>query len=249
MQLAFVSLVPRRLISRPLPCCTRPRVPSMGPSIAPASPVRGALIVFEGLDRSGKSTQSALLRSRLSAQGVSVSDCVWRYPDRSSPVGGLLGGVLTSSAAAPPPQALHLLFTANRWERDAALRALLDAGVTVIVDRYAYSGIAYSVGAEGLDMDWCRRREEGLVAADLVLYLRVDPEVAARRGGFGEERYEKVGLQKKVGAVFEELAKSEKGWEVLDAAATQEDVEVEVWTRAQRVLEKVRGTEVRLLSY
>lgn len=225
----------------------------MSPSAAAPQPPapsaarpRGAFIVFEGLDRSGKSTQSSRLVSRLASRGVAVSEGVWRYPDRTTAVGGLLNGVI-GGGAAPPPRALHLLFTANRWERDAALREALDAGVTVVADRYAYSGVAYSAGAEGVELDWCRGREEGLVAADLVVYLRVDPETAAGRGGFGEERYEKVAVQKKVGAVFDRLVEEEKGWEVVDAAGSVEEVEEEVLERVEAVIERVKTSKVRLL--
>lgn len=83
--------------------------------------------------------------------------------------------------------------------RDALVSALL-SGTTLVVDRYAYSGVAYSAakGVPGMDVEWCRNPDIGLPAPDLVVYLRVTNAVAAARAGFGEERYEKAEFQEKV---------------------------------------------------
>lgn len=212
---------------------------------------RGAFIVFEGLDRSGKTTQSARLLSRLRASGVPCVDAVWRFPDRSTLVGGLLNSVITQSADLAP-RSLHLLFTSNRWERAVELRSLLESGVTVVADRYSYSGVAYSVAAEGLPVGWCKGVEAGLVAADAVVYLRVDPEDAEKRGGYGEERYEKVEIQKRIRKVFEDsLVEEEKkpgegGWTVVEGGGGRsiEDVEQDVWKAVSSVCEAVKDTPV-----
>lgn len=83
--------------------------------------------------------------------------------------------------------------------RDALVAALL-SGTTLVVDRYAYSGVAYSAakGVPGMDIEWCRNPDIGLPAPDMVVYLRVNNAVAAARAGFGEERYEKAEFQEKV---------------------------------------------------
>ena len=77
--------------------------------------------------------------------------------------------------------------------------------MTVIADRYAFSGIAFSaskVEASGeapkLPFEWCRVPDIGLPAPDLVLFLDIAPEQARLRGGFGEERYEKEEMQARV---------------------------------------------------
>jgi len=61
-----------------------------------------------------------------------------------------------------------------------------------VVDRYSYSGAAYSA-SKGLDVDWCIAPERGLPAPDLVVFLSLSPGEAAARGGFGEERYRNKG--------------------------------------------------------
>ncbi|CAK9217396.1 unnamed protein product [Sphagnum jensenii] len=71
----------------------------------------------------------------------------------------------------------------------ALMQAKLRVGATLVVDRYSYSGVAFSA-AKGLDLNWCKAREAGLLAPDLVLYLDIPAEVAAERGGYGGERYE-----------------------------------------------------------
>lgn len=81
-----------------------------------------------------------------------------------------------------------------------ALIAALRSGKTLVVDRYAYSGVAYSAAkaVPGMDVAWCKSPDTGLPAPDLTVYLRVSDAVAAARAGFGEERYEKAEFQEKV---------------------------------------------------
>ncbi|KAL4195184.1 hypothetical protein AMTRI_Chr05g63310 [Amborella trichopoda] len=67
----------------------------------------------------------------------------------------------------------------------------LRAGTTLIVDRYSYSGVAFSA-AKGLDLEWSKAPEMGLLAPDLVVYLDIPPEKAAERGGYGGQRYEQL---------------------------------------------------------
>lgn len=83
--------------------------------------------------------------------------------------------------------------------RTAILDALA-AGTTLVIDRYSYSGIAYTSakGVPHLDMSWCRASEAGLPAPDLIIYMSLSPEVSAKRGGYGEERYEKAAFQQQV---------------------------------------------------
>ena len=71
----------------------------------------------------------------------------------------------------------------------------------MVCDRYAYSGVAYSV-AKGMDLEWCRGPDVGLLRPDLVVFLDAAPEKVAARAEYGEERYEKVDFQKKVARPF-----------------------------------------------
>lgn len=75
---------------------------------------RGALIVLEGLDRSGKSSQSSRMISYLEGLGVSAE--LWRFPDRSTCVGQMISSYLANQSELDD-HTIHLLFSANRWEK------------------------------------------------------------------------------------------------------------------------------------
>lgn len=75
---------------------------------------RGALIVLEGLDRSGKSSQSSRLLSYLEGLGHSAE--LWRFPDRNTSVGQMISSYLSNKSQLDD-QTIHLLFSANRWEK------------------------------------------------------------------------------------------------------------------------------------
>lgn len=107
---------------------------------------RGALLVFEGLDRSGKSTQSRLLVESLKKHGKEAE--LIAFPDRTTPVGKILGEYLSNKADLND-KALHLLFTANRFENMNKMKKLLYSGVNVVVDRYSFSGIVFSSAKNG----------------------------------------------------------------------------------------------------
>lgn len=173
---------------------------------------RGALIVLEGCDRSGKTTQCKQLGKSsyppagkfhlLSVVfffipfGVQVASLLsaggkaqyMNFPNRSTPSGRLIDEFLRNKSEFDQ-EAIHLLFTVNRWECKRRMEELLLAGTSIVVDRYSYSGVAYSV-AKGLSLDWCKNTEANLLKPDLVLLLSLSDEAIQRRGGFGAERWE-----------------------------------------------------------
>ena len=127
---------------------------------------RGALIVFEGCDRSGKTTLCQRLVKLLSdslplAQDDKPSVKMMRFPDRETLVGQLIDSYLKGKSQLHD-KAIHLLFSTNRWEKADDLKAALDAGQNVIIDRYAFSGVAFSAAKDGLTLDWCRQPDRGL---------------------------------------------------------------------------------------
>lgn len=80
----------------------------------------------------------------------------------------------------------------------------LSSGMSLVVDRYAFSGVAYSA-AKGLSLSWCKAPDHGLPKPDLVIFLDVPVEGSSSRRGFGEEKYEKVDFQVKVREAFSKL--------------------------------------------
>lgn len=101
-----------------------------------------------------------------------------------------------------------------------------------MVDRYYYSGIVYSAAKQNpaLTLEWARKPDEGLPRPDICVYLTISPEEAAKRGGFGEERYEKKDMQERVRRLFSELQMHAEGAEIVevDGGASLDDVEAAV---------------------
>ncbi|ANB14306.1 bifunctional thymidylate/uridylate kinase [Sugiyamaella lignohabitans] len=172
---------------------------------------RAPLILIEGLDRAGKSSQCEILIkniAQLSNETGFQEPQLLKFPDRTTAIGQMINSYLTNSSESLSDQAIHLLFSANRWEVAPRLISLLESGVPVVLDRYVYSGIAFSAAKEtpGMTLDWCRNPDIGLPAPDLTIFLDVSEEVAQSRGGYGQERYEKLEFQRKVRQQFHTLA-------------------------------------------
>lgn len=199
-------------------------------TLGKANVKRGFLISIEGCDRSGKSTQCQLTREWLAGiflgcpenQGRAQHDLVQylKFPDRTTPVGQIINSYLGGSASLPD-EAIHLLFSANRWElRDKMLDALA-SGTSIILDRYVHSGVAYSA-AKGMNLEWCKAPDAGLPAPDLVLFIDLPVEVAQARSGYGGERYERLEFQAKVRENFWKL--KDDTWIIIDGNQSVENL-------------------------
>lgn len=109
---------------------------------------RGKLIVFEGCDRSGKSSQCqrqfAKLSERIKCKKLVFPGIfLFNTADRTTIIGQMINQYLQGSCELDD-HVIHLLFSANRWEVAKNIEKLLNEGITLIVDRYLYSGIAFS---------------------------------------------------------------------------------------------------------
>lgn len=170
-----------------------------------AIPSRGKLIVLEGLDRAGKSTQCRMFCDSLTpAERLQVA-LPYEYPNRSreSVTGRVISNILSGVERTPAtPEAFHLLFVANRWEHVGLIRDMLDMGRHVICVRYSLSGMAYAM-ARGADLEWCRGSERGLPVPDHTFYFNVSAEEQQARRGWGAEVLETTEMQARVRAAFE----------------------------------------------
>jgi len=133
---------------------------------------KGVLIVFEGIDGSGKTTQAEILLNKLLKVGLEV--VYFREPSL-----GRWGREIKEKAAhadsLTPEQELDL-FQKDRREnvRNNLIPALTEKKV-IILDRYYFSTMAYQ-GAKGIDPEYIRRRnEEFAVRPDIVFILDVEP--------------------------------------------------------------------------
>jgi len=135
----------------------------------------------------------------------------------------------------------------------------LREGTTIICDRYAFSGIAFThakslmtsatKAQQTLTYEWCRTPDTGLPAPDLTLFLDICPEAAKARGGYGDERYEKEELQRRVRGVFERIGadviKSGGKWISIDAGQDMDVVTKEIWREVEYY---ANGTEDEIRS-
>lgn len=169
-----------------------------------AAKARGAFLLFEGVDRCGKTTQAKMLVDALNAAGQKT--VFMRFPDRETTIGGMIDAYLSNKAELDD-RAIHLLFAANRWERRKLILDALAEGTHIVMDRYAFSGVAFSSAKPGLDLEWCKAPDAGLPMPDVIMFMDLSIEDAAKRGEFGKERYESTSFQTIVKQRFEVLRK------------------------------------------
>ncbi|KAI9370744.1 thymidylate kinase-domain-containing protein [Aspergillus egyptiacus] len=190
---------------------------------------RGVLIVVEGLDRAGKSSQCEFLRNFLQESGRSVKYI--RFPDRTTSIGKLIDEYLRGQSQLDD-HAIHLLFSANRWEVAQSIETDIAGGINVVVDRYSYSGAVYSAAKANpsLSLEWAWTPEIGLPQPDLCLFLSISPEEAAKRGGFGGERYENETMQGRVRKLFKTIFERQRvnNIQVIDAGKTFDEVSQDI---------------------
>jgi hypothetical protein len=124
-----------------------------------------------------------------------------------------------------------------------SIEAALAAGTTVIVDRYYYSGCVYSAAKQNptLSLAWTRHPEVGLPRPDLALFLDISAEDAAKRGGYGTEKYEKKELQDRVRELFGVMMKSQEKEDFvrIDAGPSVEEVQRRIREEVDKAIKKV----------
>ena len=147
------------------------------PAAAPRLPRLTMLVVLEGIDGAGTTTQTRRLAAALTADGRSVHRT--REPS-DGPIGLLLRRMLAGEHAPVGHETMALLFAADRADHlQREVEPALARGSLVISDRWYHSSLAY----QGSDADraWIRTLNERMRRPDLTLFLRCDAEVAARR--------------------------------------------------------------------
>lgn len=164
--------------------------------------------------------------------------------DRTTPIGKLIDSYLRGSANQDD-HSIHLLFSANRWEIANSIEQDISNGVTVIVDRYSYSGAVYSAAKANptLSLEWAWQPEIGLPQPDLCIFLNISAEKAAQRGGFGAERYENETMQTRVRELFRALFDRLEGVYIVDAGRTLEEVSQDIQTAASDCLGRLDAIE------
>ena len=203
--------------------------------------MRGLFVSFEGIDRSGKTTQAGMLCDALGAEALAV-----REPG-GTPVGERIRAVLKDPGVELGPETEALLFAAARAELVArVIRPALEDGRVVVCDRFVDSSLAYQGGARGLGIAEVERINlfgTGGLLPDLTILLEIEPAVAAERAG-APDRIEDEGsaLQLRVLEAYEELAAADpERFRRVDADRPAEDVHADVLTLVEQARLVVAG--------
>ena len=215
------------------------------PRVRPDS-LKGMLIVIEGPDGSGRSTQVEFLKSWLESKGHAIVDIGLK---RSNLVSKQLNQILEGNILNPVTLSLfYATDFADRLENE--IIPALRAGFVVVTDRYIYSLMARAI-VRGADPEWLRDVYGFALKPNAMLYLRVKIDDLVTRvlqsNGFdywesgmdlhmGEDMYESfVRYQKWVLAEFDKMVEN-YGFNVVDASGSIEDVFADLRDRVDEVV-------------
>jgi dTMP kinase len=203
------------------------------PPVAEGGPKKGFLVVLEGIDGTGKSTQARALLRRLRAAGVPAAR--FREPSRGR-WGREIRRLARTAGSVTPEEELELFVKDRRENVERNLKPALAAGKVVVLDRYYFSTVAYQ-GAKGLDPVRIRRLNERFAPRpDLVFILDLDPAGGlARIAGRGrrDELFEREDYLARVREIF----RSFKGRKFvpLDAGRGKRALGRSIWERVRRL--------------
>jgi dTMP kinase len=186
----------------------------------------GCLVVFEGLDQSGKQTQAEQLRDRLRAEGHKSR--LVSFPDYGTSIGEEIARALQGEREYGP-DVMQLLYIANRYERKGDLQRWLDGGLILVCDRYKGSSVAYG---EAMDLDplWLTEIQKFLPEPTITILLDIAPETAVQRKSVDRDRYERdLALQARVRESYLRQA-HERNWIILDGERPKDVIAAAIFT-------------------
>ncbi len=198
----------------------------------------GRLVVIEGIDGAGTTTQARRLVDELEARGIAAH--LTREPS-DGPVGRLLREILAGRHAPTDATTHALLFAADRADHiQREVDPALAAGKVVVSDRWVHSSLAYQGAAE--ERAWIAELNRRARAPDLTLFLEVAPEVAAERRARSnrpDELFDALALQRRVAAGYREVMAELSAREriaVLDGERSADEVAADCLTRVLALL-------------
>lgn len=188
---------------------------------------RGVLIVIDGIDGTGKTTQAKRLLEKLRKEGF---DTVYFREPSDSPWGLEIKSKAGRSGSLSPKEELDL-FQKDRMENvEKNLKPALESGRVVILDRYYYSTIAYQ-GARGIDPEMIKKMNESFaVKPDLVFILDIDPSEGLRRIEKSRERLEEHFEKEDYLVMVREIFRNIEGENIhhLDASRSADDINEDI---------------------
>jgi dTMP kinase len=192
----------------------------------------GKLIAIEGIDQSGKRTQTHLMARKLRARGHPFS--IYDFPDYRTLLGRQLRAYLSGKNQLDF-RAVHLLYAANKWERAAEITTRIRRGRMVLVNRYSPSNLAYGV-AHGLPLKWLYSLEKDLPKPDIVFVLDVSPRISFARKKRRRDVHEtNLAYLRKVRSAYLRLARK-FSWKIVDGKRDETSVHLDLWRQVSRFL-------------
>lgn len=193
---------------------------------------KGKIIVLEGIDKAGKTTQSRLLENTFKGKGRVCTTI--DFPDYSTPIGTEIRAFLEGEREYPDETKLMLL-SANRWERKKDIESMLEKGSIVILNRYYHSNLVYGVSKQ-LDLNWLQNLDKGLPREDLCIVLDVDHHISKSRSKSSRDMFESDDLLlEKVHKNYKKLARR-FNWKLINAEGTKMDVNKKILDLVQSVI-------------
>ena len=190
------------------------------------------LIVFEGLDQSGKQTQAEMLRDRLKQDGHKAR--LVSFPDYGTSIGEEIARALQGEREYDA-DVMQLLYIANRYERRSDLERWIAGGLILVCDRYLASSIAYGE-AQGLDPSWLAEIQKFLPRPSMTIMLDISPETAVQRKVVDRDRYERdLAMQERVRESYRRQAAAGE-WVVLDGERSKETLASDVYSAIEPML-------------
>jgi dTMP kinase len=191
---------------------------------------RGKIIVIEGIDKAGKTTQAKLLQKKLRSKCVKFD-----FPDYSTPVGKEIKQFLDGKRGYSD-EVKMILLSANRWEKKAEIERVIGNGTTIIMNRYYQSNLVYGI-SKGLKLDWLLSLDKGLPIADLVILIDIKTNTLVTRSKNGIiDTFEKdLELIRKVKKNYRLLA-NKFNWSIIDGEKSVDDVHDQVLKIVKKIL-------------
>lgn len=191
---------------------------------------KGKIIVIEGIDKAGKTTQAKLLQKKLRSKCVKFD-----FPDYSTPVGKEIKKFLDGKRNYSD-EVKMILLSANRWEKKAEIEKVIGKGTTIIMNRYYQSNLVYGM-SKGLKLDWLLALDKGLPRADLVIVIDIKTNTLVTRSKNSiADTFEKdLELIRKVKKNYRILA-NKFNWRIIDGEKSVDDVHDEVLKIVKKIV-------------
>ncbi|MGH1520872.1 MAG: dTMP kinase [Nitrosopumilus sp.] len=182
------------------------------------------IVVIEGGDQAGKLTQSTMLQNALKKRKIKTK--LFHFPDYSTPIGKEIRAYLDGKRKFPP-QVIHCLLSANRWEKLNQIQIAQEKNSVLIMNRYYHSNLIYGK-ANGIKEKWLENLDSGLPKADLVILLDVTQKESFRRQKTNRDKFEKnEEFLQKISKIYLSVAKK-KRWKIIDASKSKQEIHDEI---------------------